>query len=131
MLPLSFYSTAQSALASAAVTAHGRSSVAGSVPIKPWDVKQEGGQRDSGWGSETKCHSRDPKPTVLDPNDPKAKQTYVPPAETFEEYMKRRAAQGNKKQEVVQAKQPAYGVPRVSSTRKAGGSDYGTMFLRP
>jgi hypothetical protein len=24
-------------------------------------------------------------PTVLDPNDPKAKQTYVPPAESVEE----------------------------------------------
>ena len=42
--------------------------------------------------ADTKAHSRDPKPTKLDPNDPKSKQTYVPPAETFEEYMKRRAA---------------------------------------
>ena len=25
--------------------------------------------------AETKCHSRDPKPTVFDPSDPKAKQT--------------------------------------------------------
>ena len=129
MLPLSFYTSAQSALSSAAFAAHGRTSVqmggASAVAIKPWDVKQEGGQRDSGWGSETKCHSRDPKPTVLDPNDPKAKQTYVPPAETFEEYMKRRAAQGGKKHEVVQAKQ------QVSSARKAGGSEYSVMYLRP
>ena len=41
---------------------------------------------------DTKAHSRDPKPTKLDPNDPKSKQTYIPPAESFEEYMKRRAA---------------------------------------
>ena len=45
---------------------------------------------------DTKAHSRDPKPTKLDPNDPKSKQTYIPPAESFEEYMKRRAAQGKK-----------------------------------
>ena len=44
--------------------------------------------------ADTKCHSRDPKPTVLDPSDPKAKQTYVPKSETFEEYMKRRAGGG-------------------------------------
>lgn len=131
MLPLSFYSTAQSAVSSAAVAAHGRSSLqmggSSAVAIKPWDVKQEGGQRDSGWGSETKCHSRDPKPTVLDPTDPKARQTYVPPSETFEEYMKRRAAQaGNKKQEqVVQAK------AQPGSARKAGGSSgYSAMYLR-
>jgi hypothetical protein len=128
MLPLSFFSTAQSALSSAAVAAHGRTSLqmggASAVAIKPWDVKQEGGQRDSGWGSETKCHSRDPRPTILDPTDPKAKQTYVPVAESFEEYMKRRAAQGGKKQEVVQAKQ------QVSSAKKAGGVDYSAMYLR-
>ena len=45
---------------------------------------------------DTKAHSRDPKPTKLDPNDPKSKQTYIPPAETFEEYLKRRNAQGKK-----------------------------------
>jgi hypothetical protein len=128
MLPLSFYTSAQSAISSAAVAAHGRTSVqmggASAVAIKPWDVKQEGGQRDSGWGSETKCHSRDPKPTVLDPNDPKARQTYVPAGESFEEYMKRRAAQG-KKQEVVQAKtQQGYGA------KKAGGIEYSSMYLR-
>ena len=128
MLPLSFYSTAQSALSSAAVTAHGRTSLqlggGSAVAIKPWDVKQEGGQRDSGWGSETKCHSRDPKPTVLDLNDPKAKQTYVPAGESFEEYMRRRAAQGGKKHEVVGAKQ------QVSSVKEAGGSGYSAMYLR-
>ncbi len=130
MLPLTFFSAAQSAVSSAAVAAHGRTSLqmgsSTGVAIKPWDVKQEGGQRDSGWGSETKCHSRDPKPTVLDPSDPKAKQTYVPPSETFEEYMKRRAAQSGKKQEVVgQAK------PQTASARKAGGSSgYSAMFLR-
>ena len=37
--------------------------------------------------------------------------------------MKRRAAQG-KKHEVVQAKQ-------VSSVKKAGGSEYSVMYLRP
>ncbi len=44
--------------------------------------------------AETKPHTRDPKPTVLDPNDPKAKQTHIPKSESFEEYMKRRAAGG-------------------------------------
>ncbi len=128
MLPLSFFSSAQSALSTAAVAAHGRTSLqmggATSVVIKPWDVKQEGGQRDSGWGSETKCHSRDPKPTVLDPNDPKARQTYVPAAESFEEYMKRRSAMGAKKQEAVLSKPPA------ATVRKAGSVEYSAMYLR-
>ena len=88
MLPLSFYSTAPSALSTAAFAAQGRTSVqaggANDVTVKPWDVKQEGGPRESGWGSETKCHSRDPRPTILDPNDPKAKQMHVPVAESFE-----------------------------------------------
>ena len=43
--------------------------------------------------AETKPHTRDPKPTQLDPNDPKAKQTHIPKGESFEEYMKRRAAE--------------------------------------
>ena len=55
MLPLSFYSTAQSAISGAVAASHARTSVqmggAGGVAIKPWDVKQEGGQRDSGWGT--------------------------------------------------------------------------------
>lgn len=46
------------------------------------------------FAADTKPHTRDPKPTVLDPNDPKSKQTFVPKAESFEEYMKRRAAGG-------------------------------------
>ena len=46
--------------------------------------------------ADTKAHSRDPAPTVLDPNDPKAKQTHIPKSESFEEYMKRRAAGGKK-----------------------------------
>jgi hypothetical protein len=128
MLPLSFFSTAQSALSSAAFAAHGRTSVqmggGSAVAIKPWDVKQEGGPRESGWGSETKCHSRDPRPTILDPNDPKAKQTHVPAGESFEEYMKRRAAQAGNKNGQVQAKQ------QVSSVKKAGGIGYSAMHLR-
>jgi hypothetical protein len=82
--------------------------------------------------ADTKSHSRDPKPTVLDPNDPKAKQTYVPPSETFEEYMKRRAAQGKNQGVAVQAKQtvssPSYS--SYSSARKSGGKDYSVMYLR-
>jgi hypothetical protein len=177
MLPLSFYSSAQSAVSGAVAASHARTSLqmggSGGVEIKPWDVKQEGGQRDSGWGTgeshcflshtndrhetyahrlvvlnphgfldlkcqfstlstdcvsswsaETKCHSRDPKPTVLDTTDPKAKQTYVPPSETFEEYMKRRAAQAGKKQEVVQAR------PAASSMRAGSSQGYSAMFLR-
>ena len=74
--------------------------------------------------AETKCHSRDPKPTVLDTSDPKAKQTYVPPSESFEEYMKRRAAQAGKKQELVQAR------PAGSSVRAGSSQGYSAMFLR-
>ncbi len=44
--------------------------------------------------ADTKPHTRDPKPTTLDPNDPKSKQTHIPKGESFEEYMKRRAAEG-------------------------------------
>jgi hypothetical protein len=46
--------------------------------------------------TDTKPHTRDPKPTTLDPNDPKSKQTHIPKSESFEEYMKRRAAEGKK-----------------------------------
>jgi hypothetical protein len=46
------------------------------------------------FAADTKAHSRDPAPTKLDPNDPKSKQTHIPKAESFEEYMKRRAAGG-------------------------------------
>ena len=47
----------------------------------------------SAWDT-PKAHTRDPTPTKLDPNDPKAKQTHIPKSESFEEYMKRRAAEG-------------------------------------
>ena len=40
----------------------------------------------------TKPHTRDPKEVKLDPNDPKSKQTYIPKAQSFEEYMKSRGA---------------------------------------
>jgi len=45
------------------------------------------------WGEE-KAHTRDPNPTVLDPNDPKSKQTHIPQSETFQEYMARRQREG-------------------------------------
>ena len=70
--------------------------------------------------AETKCHSRDPKP-----RDPKAKQTYVPPSETFDEYMKRRTAQAGKKQELVQARPAASASGRVGSSK-----GYSAMYLR-
>ena len=69
----------------------------------------------------------------MDPNDPKARQTYVPASETFEEYMKRRAAQGGKNQgTTVQAKQ-AVSAPSYSSymaSRKSGKKEYNLMYLR-
>jgi len=45
--------------------------------------------------------TRDPDPTVYDPNDPKAKQTAIFKAETYSEYMARRKGNVvvNKKQE--------------------------------
>ena len=46
------------------------------------------------FAADTKAHTRDPKETKLDPNDPKAKQTHIPKGESFEEYMKRRRAEG-------------------------------------
>ena len=36
--------------------------------------------------------TRDPLPTVIDPNDPKAKQAAIHKAESFAEYLARRAA---------------------------------------
>ena len=70
----------------------------------------------------------------MDPNDPKARQTYVPASETFEEYMKRRAAQGGKNQgTTVQAKQAVSAAPSYSSymaARKSGKKDYNVMYLR-
>merc|ERR1711974_416388 len=36
--------------------------------------------------------TRDPAPTYIDPNDPKAKQQAIPKVETFAEYLARRTA---------------------------------------
>eukprot|EP00960_Hanusia_phi_P048265 758843-Hanusia_phi.AAC.3 len=70
---------------------------------------------DAGWGGEKKAHTRDPKPTRLDPTDPKAKQTYVPPAESFEEYLKRRNS-GGKSSKTAQT----YVAPISGSSFSAG-----------
>eukprot|EP00960_Hanusia_phi_P048263 758843-Hanusia_phi.AAC.1 len=51
---------------------------------------------DAGWGGEKKAHTRDPASTKIDPTDPKSKQTYIPPTETFEEYLKRRQSSAQK-----------------------------------
>jgi hypothetical protein len=87
--------------------------------------------------AETKPHTRDPKPTRFDPNDPKAKQTHIPAAETFEEYMKRRAAQSGNKQAPVAAASSStssYSTPSYSSyvaaKKPASRSGYNAMFLR-
>eukprot|EP00286_Rhodomonas_abbreviata_P028662 CAMPEP_0181304638 /NCGR_PEP_ID=MMETSP1101-20121128/9266_1 /TAXON_ID=46948 /ORGANISM="Rhodomonas abbreviata, Strain Caron Lab Isolate" /LENGTH=136 /DNA_ID=CAMNT_0023410427 /DNA_START=57 /DNA_END=467 /DNA_ORIENTATION=- len=70
------------------------------APPPPQQQQQQGGAVSAqnagdlpatGWGGEGKAHSRDPAPTVLDPNDPKSKQTHIPQSESFEEYMARRA----------------------------------------
>jgi hypothetical protein len=53
---------------------------AGDLPPNPW--------------GEEKAHTRDPTPTILDPNDPKSKQTHIPQSESFEEYMARRQREG-------------------------------------
>merc|ERR1740138_650836 len=39
--------------------------------------------------------TRDPAPTVIDPNDPKAKVTAIHPADSFADYMAKRKAAGN------------------------------------
>jgi len=39
--------------------------------------------------------TRDPEPTYIDPSDPKAKQQAIHAAETFAEYLARRAAGGD------------------------------------
>jgi len=54
---------------------------------------QDAGDVPSAWDT-PKAHTRDPAPTTLDPNDPKAKQTHIPKSESFEEYMARRRAEG-------------------------------------
>lgn len=54
---------------------------------------QDAGDVPSAWDT-PKAHTRDPNPTILDPNDPKAKQTHIPKSESFEEYMARRKAEG-------------------------------------
>ena len=53
MLPLSFYPAAAAASSAAAVSVGRSASLSNtySASYKPWDVKQEGGQRDSGWGT--------------------------------------------------------------------------------
>lgn len=52
--------------------------------VPPWRAGFGGGEA-----------TRDPEPTEIDPNDPKGKQKAIHKADSFEEYMKKRAA-GNK-----------------------------------
>ncbi len=162
MIPLSFYHSSVASLTSGAVAASRSSILADTrkIPIKPWDVKQDGGQRDSGWGTgeklispfsivlkwskatcfdklslpETKAHSRDPRPTPLDPNDPKSKQTYVPTSETFEEYMKRHNLQSVKGESSgTQTIQPVgksgSSRSRVSDVKQSVSKDYTIKYV--
>ena len=48
----------------------------------------EGGGKGFGGGEAT----RDPEPTIVDPNDPKGKQTAIHKAESFAEYLAKRKA---------------------------------------
>lgn len=72
------------------------------------------------WSADTRAHTRDPKETRFDPSDPKAKQTYVPKSETFEEYMKRRAAGGKSSGSAAPA--PASSAWSSAPKPSAGGS---------
>ena len=92
------------------------------------------------FATDTKAHTRDPKSTVLDPNDPKAKQTHIPKAESFEEYMKRRASGAIKNAAPISP--AAYSAP-AGSAKSTGGkaitfhmhpsliTAYGRILLRP
>ena len=63
------------------------------IALRQYNPQSAGDLPPNPWGEE-KAHTRDPNPTVLDPNDPKSKQTHIPQSESFEEYMARRQREG-------------------------------------
>ena len=92
---------------------------AGAPPQNAGDVPY-----DAAWGGTPKAHTKDPTPVSAE-NNSLGKKGAIASGESFEEYMKRRAAQAGKKQEVVQAR------PAVSSGRAASSSKgYSAMYLR-
>ena len=73
------------------------------------------------WGEE-KAHTRDPTPTQLDPNDPKAKQTHIPQSESFAEYMARR--NGGAAYSAPAAAAPAPAAPQYSAPAAPAAPSY-------
>ena len=83
------------------------------------------------WGKEL-AHTRDPNPTKLDPNDPKAKQTHIPASESFAEYMARRNGQKHEAPSAPVGATQAVPAPSQSGPSPAAGKiDYGRPAYEP
>merc|ERR1719183_3106014 len=72
--------------------------------------------------------TRDPAPTIIDPNDPKGKQGAIHKAESFADYLKRRAAEtGGAAPAAPASAAPAAAAPAAaaSSSVAHGGKGFG------
>merc|ERR1719217_336839 len=65
--------------------------------------------------------TRDPAPTVVDPNDPKGKQQAIHKAESFADYLARRAAEAGGAAPAAPA--PAAAAPAPAAAPAAAGSN--------
>merc|ERR1719163_1858966 len=70
--------------------------------------------------------TRDPAPTVVDPNDPKGKQQAIHKAESFADYLARRAAEtGGGAAPAAAAPAPAAAPAAAGSSVAHGGKGFG------
>merc|ERR1719316_2165384 len=60
--------------------------------------------------------TRDPAPTVIDPNDPKAKQTAIHKAESFADYLAKRSGGGGAAPAPAPPAAPAYSPPAAAAS---------------
>merc|ERR1719188_572415 len=68
--------------------------------------------------------TRDPAPTVIDPNDPKGKQQAIHKAESFADYLARRSG-GQPAAAASAPAAPAYQPPAAPAASAHGGKGFG------
>jgi hypothetical protein len=103
------------------------------APVMPSKLKQSKitmgggpGSGDHGEGGRSKFGgeaTRDPEPTVYDPNDPKGKQQAIHKAESFAEYLAKRGAGGGAAPAEASAAAPAAGASGLSDWDGIWGFD--------
>merc|ERR1719440_1797081 len=69
--------------------------------------------------------TRDPEPTVVDPNDPKGKQQAIHKAESFAEYLAKRGAGGEAPAEEAAPNEGRAEAPSSAGEIHAGQSSFG------